>query len=560
MNKRLRQYLQSIGLAADASVRQAWAFYQGLTGEQRAQAQSLRDQPSEPADGNGNDPPARGASDDGAGAGSGDGSGEGNDDGTRTGNDDPPAQPNADDIRTQERERIRQIRDLARQDVPDEMLNQAINEGWSVERASQAFLQAIRDGSPPAAGGGVGIHVRGEADRSVDVLQAAVMLREGAPIDRQFSRRATRYLAGVPAWLTQDVNHDERQRVMDFAHQYDGMSLVDICREAVRLDGNRASYNNLEMIRAAVSGGSLSAIFSTVVNAQLLASYTDADDTTRGWVAETDVRDFNLDERSGMGKFGGLKKLGVGGKADHGDLSDEKETSRLYRYAKQFIVDEQDIINDRFGAIEQLSPADMGNAAAQLRPDLVYALLLANPNMDSDSTALFHANHANLDTNAFNTANLQTGIAKMAKIRIRNRPLNVRARFLIVPRDLEFSADIELTSAERRNQASTDSGTKNPLLGRGIMLVSDDRIGAAGVTDPDSGTAYTGSATNWFLSARPGENGARTLVVKYLRGTGRVPMIRGFQLTQGQWGVGWDINHDIGVDADDYRGLYKGNS
>jgi len=30
-------------------------------------------------------------------------------------------------------------------------------------------------------------------------------------------------------------------------------------------------------------------------------------------------------------------------------------------------------------------------------------------------------------------------------------------------------------------------------------------------------------------------------------------------LDKGQWGLGWDINLDIGSDADDYRALYRGN-
>jgi hypothetical protein len=45
--------------------------------------------------------------------------------------------------------------------------------------------------------------------------------------------------------------------------------------------------------------------------------------------------------------------------------------------------------------------------------------------------------------------------------------------------------------------------------------------------------------------------------VGYLSGTGRAPQIRRFVLDKGQWGIGWDIVMDIGVMADDYRGLYK---
>ncbi len=571
MNQELRNYLESIGLSRDASAREAWEFYGRLEGEQRERALSLRGSDA----GAGNDDGARGNSGDQGNQGNQPQGNQGNDDGARgdagtggsEGDEDPRSSRISEEIRAAERRERQRIEDILRlateHGIDNDVAQRAISRGLTVDQASREFLASLRGSRQPAqSASGPAVHSRSrDGDRTLDVLQGAVLLREGVAIDNQaFRPQHAAALRGMPRWLTLDINNDERQRAMDLAHQFAQMSLVDICREAVRLDGGRPSYNHDEMIRAAVSGSSLSAIFSAVVNASLLAAYMDAPDTTQGWVAEVDVPNFLPHERSAMGKFGKLSKLPTGAEAEHLDTDDAKETSRIARYAGQFVVDEQDIINDRFGAIESMTPADMGNVAAQLRPDLLYSILLANPAMDSDGVALFHSSHNNIDTNAFNATNLETGIAKMAQQRIKSRPLNIRARYLLVPHDLRFRADIELTSAERRNQAANDSGTRNPLADLGIIAVADDRIGAAGVVDPDSGTSYTGSATNWFLAARPGEAGARTLVVKYRRGTGRVPQIRSFPLTQGRWGIAWDVKHDIGADADDYRGLYKGNS
>ena len=75
--------------------------------------------------------------------------------------------------------------------------------------------------------------------------------------------------------------------------------------------------------------------------------------------------------------------------------------------------------------------------------------------------------------------------------------------------------------------------------------------GAAGCTDPVTGTAYTGGAAYWYLAANQ-----RTVKVVYRRGTNRSPQLRSFQLDKGQWGIGWDINLDIGAKAIDYRGLH----
>ena len=94
---------------------------------------------------------------------------------------------------------------------------------------------------------------------------------------------------------------------------------------------------------------------------------------------------------------------------------------------------------------------------------------------------------------------------------------------------------------------------KNIIQGEGLAIRVDNSIGVAGVTDPTNDTARAGSATNWFLASRPN----RTLIVAYLAGSGRGPQIRPYTLSQGQWGVGWDIKMDIGAKALGYRGLFK---
>ena len=104
---------------------------------------------------------------------------------------------------------------------------------------------------------------------------------------------------------------------------------------------------------------------------------------------------------------------------------------------------------------------------------------------------------------------------------------------------------------------STDSvrGSLNVLAGEIPELRADNRIGVAGVTDPSSGTARTGTATNWFLAAGPIEG--RTIEVGYLAGSGRMPSVRRFVLDRGKWGVGMDVKLDIGATVLDYPGLYK---
>lgn len=540
MNERLRAYLESIGLKKEVTEESARAFLDLLEGDQRARADQLAMTPeaappvaslrAAPQSGGTAPPSAAGPA--------------------TTATVLSPA-VEVDRLRAEgqaaERTRLTEIQRLGGiGDVPAELVTRAINEGWDVGRASQAFLSHLRDVRRPAVGAGtsVAVHVRDEAEqRNVRTLGMALAIRSGLPICARTASPSERA---------------EAERAADVAHRFRDLSLVDVCREAIRLDGRNVPQGRMDMIREAVSGGSLAGIFTAAVNLQLMQSYQEWPDSTVGWVRESDVPDFKTNTRTLLGKGGGLKRLPRGGKADHTSIGDVSETYAIARFADQFVVDDQDIIDDRLNALLDM-PMQMGAEARRLRPDLVYSILLANAALGADSVALFHATHANLGTgggSALAAGSLEAGIAAMGSQTQNGKVLNVQARFLIVPQALKFTALVLLRSAQRII-ASASGGTYNPLLDEDIQLRVDNKIGATGVTDPVTGTAYTGTATNWFLAASP--TIAPTVEVGYLVGTGRAPMLRSFVLDKGQWGIGWDIKMDIGAKALDYRGLYKAN-
>jgi len=349
---------------------------------------------------------------------------------------------------------------------------------------------------------------------------------------------------------------------MELGNQFRDMSLFDICRAANALSGAKdprtgtRPHTRGEHIRAAVSGSALTNIFTTSVNAKLMQAYLEAPDTTGLFVREVDVADFKTNERIGFGKSGALQKLARGNEAKHAAFSDEKEEYKICRYASQFVVDEQDIIDDNMSALTS-APTEMGPAAKRLRPDLVYSELLANGNL-SDAVALFAVStHANLTTAALASSALQAAVVAMAQQKYDGVRLNLRPNVLIVPPDLEFTARALLHSAELFIKGDTDgvAPSRNVIADLNLNLIVEGRIDAVGVTNPSSGTALTGSATNWFLAASPVS--ARTIEVGYLAGTGRAPQLRSFVLDKGQWGIGWDIKMDIGVAALDWRGMHK---
>ncbi len=462
---------------------------------------------------------------------------------------------------TERQARIDHITRQAGPDVPQDLVQRAMAEAWPAERVDREFLAAIRRRAPSAGYGEAPAgHVRGR-DASVQALQAGMLLRLG--VDLQSSVFASNEAGAMlrrdhsrGAWLHQANQqiarggqlNPEFERSMDAAHQYRDYSLVDFCRSALQSQGLTVPADRSDMIHRALSTATLQNVFSTSVNMQLLAGYLGYADTTRDWTFEADVDNFKTQDRGRLEKATGLALLSRGKtEANHITMSDSKESYVIERYAGQFIVDERDIIDDSFGGISTHTPAELGEMAAEKRPELVYTILLSNPTM-RDSVALFDNAHSNLGGSAaLDATTLEAMRAAMAKQTENGRTIQSMMRFLIVPEALRFTAQRLVQSVELLDTtASKIAGTFNPHQGL-FQVVSDPRL--------DNGIgAYSGSGTTWYGAAAKSRHG---IEVGYLRGSGRAPRIETFMLTGGSWGMGWKCNIDIGAKAIDWRGLAK---
>jgi len=450
--------------------------------------------------------------------------------------------------------RVAGIQAAAREyNVPAEKVTTAIENGTSARDFEFGAMREALSGNKvrpfnPA------IVVRDNA-ANVEALQAALILRGGGKLDHRAYNGGASYAAKLPGWLRADLNSAERDRVMNAAHRFQSLSAIDICREAVRMDGKDVPMDRTELVASATSGGTLTNIFTTSMNAILLASYMEAGDTTGGWVREADVADFKTNERPRMEVISGtMSKLPRGGKADHAQRSDKAESYKIARYAEQFVIDEQDIIDDSLNAFDQ-TPRDMAMKAARLRPDLVYSILLSNPTLTATARALFNTTDGNLgSSSALASATLRTACASFLLVRENAANLNLRPTHLIVPPTLLHTAKELVNSSLLVIAGSTDAtrGNANPLQDWNLSIVSDARL-ENGVVNPDDGTTNVGSSSTWYMAS----NQAHTIEVGYLRGTGRAPQVRPFVLDKGRYGMGWDICLDIGAKAMDWRGLRK---
>lgn len=435
----------------------------------------------------------------------------------------------------------------------------AIEAGWKpadVQRRitqldSARTIQASRGSGPYV------ISRSHERDCSIQALQASLIMRCGGQIDSPAYRGVRGVAANLPTWLRANINDDQKQQILEAGHRYSQFSMLELAAECARID-HRTWHEGTEkerVIRAALSGGTLQKVFTTSMNAVLLATYAELVDTTVGWTREADVTDFKEQERIAMQKGAGLKKLPRGNEADHITRADKYETYKIARYARQFQLDEQDFIDDSLGAFADW-PIEMANGAGRLRGDLVYSILLRNPTMVQTALALFHATHGNLRTSsALTLANIKAAITTMQLLQENSVNLGIRATHVLVPPSLFHTAAEYLESPTTQIAGTagsiTERGTKNTAMGL-AQVVSDERL-ENGLIDPDTETSLSGSATSWYVAS----TSVPTIEVGFLAGTGRAPRVETFTPQNGSWTLGWKIKHDIGAKAIDYRGLQK---
>lgn len=470
------------------------------------------------------------------------------------------------DLIAAERSRAAALQDLAAHGATSDQIRGWVSDGTTAERAALDLLNSRRS-QTPTAGAAPSVPaaiVRDDGSRrTADVLSATIMLRAGLPVEK----------IPAPRGVVGDQARQHRERIASMTEDYSDSSLVDICRAGLRQCGIDPDPSRHEMLRqvfavvnretgdptsrrSATSVGTMTGIFTNAFGAALQAAYDETEDSTIGWVAESEMPDYKINDRPRLASAGALELRARGSEAAHEAWSDVNEQYRIAEYAKQSVIDEQDIIDDRLGAFTQ-APRMHGEAARRLRPDLVYSILLANDTLQQDGIALFDAtDHLNLltgGTSALGAPAMEAAIALMRSQRENGAVLNLMPRYLIVPQDLWGTA-VRVTGSMELRGTLADDGVLNAIQSLGIQPRMDARLGVAGTVDPSTvpPTVRAGSATGWYLATAGGRGG---IEVAYLRGRSRSPVLRTSVLTQGRWGIAIDVQHSIGAKALDFRGL-----
>lgn len=407
----------------------------------------------------------------------------------------------------QERKRTSEITALFR-DFDVEGADEAIVMGVSVDEARAMVMDQLR-----ARNKGVSVTMgEAEADKFRAAAQDAVLMAAGLPVTEP-----------APG-----------------ASELRGYSLIELARESLRREcDTKANFgDNMEMARAAINSTStFPAIMSNLANKSVMNGFNEAETTFQIWAGKGSNRDFKEAARYALSEAGNLELVPEGGQFPQDVFGEASARTKVATYGKIFSLTRQAIINDDLGLFSKIA-TKYGSAAKRLVNKMVYAQLTGTVKMQ-DNVALFNDKHGNVAETA--EALSVTSLAKAITAMRRQKGITDAANLNITPKYLVVPPELEVTAYQIVNSTAavdgTNSGVVNPYKGR-FVVVSD-----AELTDP----------TAWYLVADASQHD--TIEVTYLNGveTPRLETRQGFDVD----GIEYKVAFDVGVDAIDFRGLYK---
>lgn len=406
----------------------------------------------------------------------------------------------------QERKRTSEITALFR-DFDVEGADEAIVMGVSVDEARAMVMDQLR-----ARNKGVSVTMgEAESDKFRAAAQDAVLMAAGIPV-----------ADAAPG-----------------AQELRGHSMVELAREALQREGLKANFgDNMELARAAINSTStFPAIMSNLANKSVMVGFNEAETTYQIWAGKGSNRDFKEAARYALSEAGNLELVPEGGQFQQDSLGEASARTKVATYGKLFSLTRQAIINDDLGLFSKIA-TKYGSAAKRLVNKMVYAQLTGNVKMQ-DNVALFDAKHGNVATTgeALSVKAIAKAITAMRRQKgiTGDATLNITPKYLVVPPELEVTAYQIVNSTAAVD--GVNSGVVNPYKGR-FVVVAD-----AELTDPDA----------WYLVADASQHD--TIDVTYLNGveTPRLETRQGFEVD----GIEYKVAFDVGVDAIDFRGLYK---
>ncbi|MEE9609538.1 MAG: hypothetical protein V3U03_17510 [Myxococcota bacterium] len=322
--------------------------------------------------------------------------------------DTPPTEDVLSDAITKAREaenlRVREIRALERL-FPDYDLLAVIDAtvqdlDCTVEAAKSRVLAAIAKLQEKPTSVVADVQVGdGALSKFVNAASQAVLLRYGLLEEKieQAEARATglgamgvKQLARECLRLHGGKNVDRMSDHLLFEQAMGNARTIAICDES----------DPTKLQAVGHSTGDFPLILANLGNKALVSGFETSGDTWRIWTLMGDLRNFLTAKRLRLSEAPLLKERPPGLPAEQGTFGEKGEDITLANYAEAFSYTRQMFVNDDLGAFQTLG-ARFGRGASSTIERLLYESLVLSsgvgPTM-SDSKALFHADHKNLNS------------------------------------------------------------------------------------------------------------------------------------------------------------------
>lgn len=290
------------------------------------------------------------------------------------------------------------------------------------------------------------------------------------------------------------------------ASDFRGMSLYDVCRESLEIAGeNTRGMLRKQVIARALSPASSSdfpALMSDLSGRHLLNAYNEAPPTWRPFVAVTGANDFKDIYGVSLSEAASLADLDENGEYKTANFKEKQERYRIITKGIKCKLTRQMIINDDLRAFTRITSL-FGNAARRYESDAVYDLITSNPMM-ADGEYLFSTAHGNVAAAAGALSSDTLSVARTAMRKqkgMNGATLDIIPAFLLAPLEKETDSEILLRSTALPD-VDMSSGVHNPWANR-LSPVSDPRLSAD-------------SATAWYLMSSPSQ--APVIEAAYLEG------------------------------------------
>lgn len=426
-----------------------------------------------------------------------------------------------------ERKRGLTIRQMAKKvGLPEEFADDLVERGVSVADASAAMIDKLAEGQkseqPETR--------NSQPTVTSNVDQSVLIAKRGGMLNALLHRC------------------DPSVKLDDAGREFRGMRLIDMARESVEMVGGSVrGMTPQEVARAALgcdrqafraagmhTTSDFPLLLGSTVNRTLRAGYELAPQTWRPLGRQTSVPDFREVTRVALGDITALEKVNESGEYKYGTLDEEGAPIRVVKYGKIIAITWESIVNDDLAALTRI-PQALGAAAAQTESDVVWSLLLNNPNF-VDGVPVFDAGHGNLaaSAGAINTTTLAAARSAMRKQKSKaGHFLNLGPQYLVVGPDKELEA-FQFTSS---NYVPAKNADINDSRNTSLQVIVDARI----------------TGNQWYLYAAPGV--VDTFEYAYLEGEQGVftETREGFEVD----GMEIKARMVFGAGWIDYRGVYK---